>query len=98
MFKGFRPARFFVLAWASFALFVLITSLRAFGVIHQNFITIHGIQIGSVLEATLLSLALFDRYNIVKREREEILKKTMELQRQTNEELEKKVLVRTHEL
>jgi signal transduction histidine kinase/DNA-binding response OmpR family regulator len=45
--------------------------LRAFGILPNNFITAYSMQIGSALEVILLSLALADRINIIREEKEE---------------------------
>jgi two-component system, sensor histidine kinase LadS len=67
--QGFRPARFFLLAWTMFLLLTSMSALRIFAILPVNFITIHGMRIGSILEVILLSLALADRINIYKKEK-----------------------------
>lgn len=65
-----RPALFYVLAWTIFLLSTAIFILQIDGIIPNNFLTEHSIQIGSAIETFLLSLALADRINIYKKERE----------------------------
>lgn len=72
LFKGYRPARFFALAWVALILGVLVIGLRNFGVLPFHFLTNYSNLIGSAAEVVLLSLALADRINILKREKEEI--------------------------
>jgi len=69
--KGYRPARYFVTAWFIFLFGSFLYLLRAFGLTPNNFITTYSMQIGSALEVVLLSLALADRINIIKQEKEE---------------------------
>ncbi len=65
-----RPALFYVLAWTIFLISTAIFILQIDGFLPNNFLTEHAIQIGSAIETLLLSLALADRINIYKRERE----------------------------
>lgn len=58
---GLVIARFFVLAFAMFAAGASIYLLNVFGVLPVSPLTNHSIQLGSALEAVLLSLALAHR-------------------------------------
>lgn len=61
--SGYRPARFYLLAWAGFIFGCTLRLLLGAGFVPSNFITEYGVQIGSALEVVLLSLALADRIN-----------------------------------
>ena len=65
---GVRAGAFFTLAWTPLTIGVLATAGRALGVFPENFFTEYAMQIGSGLEAFILTLALADR---LYREREE---------------------------
>ncbi|MGM0766757.1 MAG: EAL domain-containing protein [Pseudomonadota bacterium] len=65
---GVRAGAFFTIAWTPLTIGVLATSGRALGFFPENFLTEHAMQIGSGLEAFILTLALADR---LYREREE---------------------------
>ncbi len=67
---GYRPARYFVLAWSVFLLFSIVTLLRVTAVLPNNFLTVYGFQIASVALVLLLSFALADRINLMKQEKE----------------------------
>ena len=69
--RGIRSARFYLIAWTAFFIGVILSTLRVMGILPHNFITEYGMQIGSGLEMILLSLALADRINIMKKEKEE---------------------------
>lgn len=69
--QGYRAARFYLLAWTVFLLLSILFSARALGIFPNNFLTIHSFEIGSVFEVVFLSLALADRINILKKEKEE---------------------------
>lgn len=61
--KGYKPARFFMLAWTVFLIGVAIYMLKTFGLLPHNAVTQNGFQIGAWLEMVLLSSALASRVN-----------------------------------
>lgn len=65
---GVRAGIFFTLAWTPLTIGVLATSGRALGLFPETFFTEYAMQIGSGLEAFILTLALADR---LYREREQ---------------------------
>ncbi|WP_166258547.1 EAL domain-containing protein [Marinobacter salicampi] len=58
---GVVIARFFVLAWATFALGASLYLLSVFDFLPVNLVTTHAMQVGSVAEVLLLSFALAHR-------------------------------------
>ncbi len=67
-FKRNRQAIFFILAWTVFLGFIGVGSLTVLGVLPLPLVVgTFGSQIGSALEAILLSLGLADRINIMKK-------------------------------
>lgn len=106
---GFRPARFFVIAWIVYLIGAILVALRGLGLAPTSFITTYSIQIGSAMEVILLSLALADKINTLRKEiaqralEKERLEKEQERERremmeQQNEKLEQLVAARTQEL
>lgn len=69
--SGFRPARFFMLAWSVYAVTGLAFALTFRGTLHLDSWVFTTFQAGSALEAVLLSFALADRIKTMQREREE---------------------------
>ncbi len=69
--KGYLPARFYLIAWLSLLVAVLILALKTFGFVPSNFFTTNILQIGSALEVILLSFAIADRINHLRKEKEE---------------------------
>ena len=69
--RGFRPARFFLLAWTLLTLGGVVYALTWRGVLPFTVWNLHSFQIGSAFEAIILSLALGDRVRILRWEREE---------------------------
>ncbi len=103
--KGYRAARFFLYAWIIFLIGVFIFVLKDIGVLPYNQLTIFMMPIGSGIEVALLSLALADRINILKKEKEEsqeqVLLTTIEnvrIIKEQNSVLEHRVKHRTLEL
>ncbi|MBI4807650.1 MAG: EAL domain-containing protein [Nitrosomonadales bacterium] len=68
--RGHPGARYFLLAWTLLMIGVSTQGIRNVGWLPTNMFTLHAIQIGSALEMLLLSFALADRINVVRRERD----------------------------
>jgi len=103
--KGFRPAKYFLIAWSFFLVGVIIYVLKDVGVLPFNNFTLYTMPVGSAIEVVLLSFALADRINILKKEKEEsqaqVLKALQENEKLITEQnviLELKVTERTEEL
>jgi diguanylate cyclase (GGDEF)-like protein len=110
--RGYRHARYFVLAWVALLLGTSALALSKFGVLPWNAVTANGAQIGAVIEVLLLSFALGDRISQERAARfkaqEEVLessrlaqdaqKELLQTQKSVNEELEVRVGERTREL
>ena len=73
---GLRSARFFVLGFAVYLVGASLYALKTLGAIPNNIITHYGLQLGSVMEVVLFSLALADRINYL---RESLSQKVDEL-------------------
>jgi len=102
---GYRPARFFLLAWAALLVFIALGALRNFAIVPTHFLTVNGLHIGLALDVVLLSFALADRINSDKRAKEAaqseaLVSRTALLEAtQANErELEDRIAQRTAEL
>jgi diguanylate cyclase (GGDEF)-like protein len=59
--KGYRPARYFMIAWGMLLIGVMAYMLKVFGLLPHNVFTQNGFQVGSLMEMVLLSLALASR-------------------------------------
>jgi diguanylate cyclase (GGDEF)-like protein len=70
--RGYRPARFLVLSLGLYGACGLVYVLTFMGWLPFNDATFHSLQIGSVLEAILLSFALADHINLLRQEREQL--------------------------
>lgn len=103
--KGYGPARFYLLAWSVFMIGIFLFVLSEMGLIPTNNFTAYIMPLGSALEVILLSFALADKINILKKEKEEeqterlrVLGENEKLIREQNIVLEEKVKIRTDEL
>lgn len=68
--KGNKNAVFFLLASFFFLAGILFRVLNVFAIINESFLSEYGMQIGILIEMTILSFALGDRINSIKREEE----------------------------
>ena len=67
---GYRPAKFFLLAWTTLWIGAFIYVLKDYGILPYNNFTNYTLPAGSAIEVVLLSFALADRINILKEEKE----------------------------
>lgn len=95
---GYRPARFFLLAWAVLLVFVVVAALRNFALVPTNFVTLNGLHIGFVFDVLLLSFALGDRINLLRREKLSAQTALLEDAQRHERELEGRVERRTMEI
>jgi signal transduction histidine kinase len=102
---GFSEARFFLIGWSIFLLGVIIYVLKDFEILPYNNFTRYTMHFGSAIEVILLSFALADKINILKKDKElsqaealEAAEQNQQLIREQNIVLEQKVFERTVEL
>lgn len=91
-------ARIFALAWSIFLLGTSVFALRNLSILPANFLTLHGIQIGSAIEMLLLSFALAARFNKLKWQKERAQAETVAMLKKQEAILEAKVAARTQAL
>lgn len=103
--RGYRSAIFFLIAWGFFILGLILYILNNQGIIHMGAYANLPMLVGTAMEAILLSFALADKINILKKEKEKeqnekvaALGENERLIREQNIYLEKMVLSRTEEL
>ena len=96
--RGFRSARYYTLAGFMFLAGLLILGATRMGFLPFNALTANAHTIGSILDVTLLSLALADRINIMKKEVSEAQAGALQIQRRATAELEGEIIRQTKEL
>jgi len=103
--RKYNQTKFFLFAWCVFLISVLVFVLKDYGILPTNVFTTRSVQIGSVIEALLLSFALADKINTYRKEMLElqvrelaISQENEKLIREQNIILEQRVIERTEEL
>lgn len=103
--KKYKPANFYLIAWIAFLGGMIVFVLRNLNVLPYNNFTTYILYVGSAIEAILLSIALADKINVLRKEKEQSqareLEASLENQRLIKEQniiLERKVKERTEAL
>lgn len=91
IYAGYRPARYFLLSFSPLAVMVALFMLKTYSFIDSSWFIDHAFEIGSTLEAWMLSFALAYRFTMLRDENERI-------QKEATVELEQRVIERTREL
>lgn len=104
-FSGYKAARFFALASMATLFGAFITALTVSGYLTYSFAHFHAVEFGIVVDVVLLALALADRINLLREQKEAAEKGFVEQKLQANallemakENLERTVLERTIDL
>jgi hypothetical protein len=104
-YEGYRPARFFVVAYGVLFIGFFIRALVFFNIIPFTIISHNSLNLSFVVEMLFLTFALGDRIRILKDNRDRALRKiitqheaNMQLKDKVNRELEQKVQERIVEL
>lgn len=69
--RGYRPARYFLAGWSFLIAGSLVYAMSHSGVIPRSIVTEFSVQIGTAIEVSLLALALGDRINTLRKEKED---------------------------
>lgn len=103
--KGFRPAVFYLIAWLALLISFIVLIFYNLNWLPYNTFSGYVFYLGSAVEVALLSLALADKINILKKEKEisqahalKISRENEQLVKEQNVVLERKVAERTEEL
>lgn len=97
-FKGYQRARFYVLGWGFLIIHIFIFVLQQNNLISRNLYAHNSLYIGFILEILMFALALSDKFNDLKNEKEAVLAKNIALTKEQNVFLEAKVSEKTKEL
>ncbi len=96
--KGYRMARFFVLAQGILSLGFLVKLLVGLSIIPFTIVSHYSLHFSFVLEMLFLTFALGDRIRILKDTKDRALRRLLKTKELINSELEAKVQARTLEL
>lgn len=104
-YKGYKPARFFVLAYGILFIGFLIKALLFLSVIPFIILSYYSLHVCFLLEMLFLTFALSDRVRILKNNRDRALRRSIsqhkenaELKDKVNRELEARIKERTRQL
>ena len=89
--RGYRQARFFLLAFSALLAGMAMYALKTFHLLPGNSVTEYGLQIGSALQMILLAFALADRMRLLK-------EANVKIEQEARQRLEQRVEERTREL
>ena len=70
LFKGYKEAYYYVLGWTLFMLSLVLYLMTINGLMAFNAISRDALYFGTFLEVWMFSLALGDRYNVIRKEKE----------------------------
>lgn len=96
--KKVRSAKLFLIAWSTAILGGVIFALNKWGVIPYSVYSEYALQVGTLIEVVLLSVAISDRISQAKREKLQAKYHAVSLQKEYNEQLEQRVEQRKEEL
>jgi signal transduction histidine kinase/ActR/RegA family two-component response regulator len=96
--RGYRPARFYVLAWSAFLIGVLIYSAQKAGYAPVSMFTENSAIVGFITTMVLLPLGLADRISLLRQEKLAAQQRVIELQTEQASELEAEVARKTDDL
>lgn len=96
--NGYRPARFFILAWSIMLLAMVTFTLKIANVLPAIFLVENAMQIGSAIEVTLLSLGLADRINALKQQKRDAQERALVAAKAANKLKDEFLANTSHEL
>lgn len=95
---GYRPARWYLLAFATIMVTGAAMVMRNFGLLPRNPLTAYGTQIGAALEVLFLGVALSERLREMVRDALTAKEAALDAAMQAGQQLESRVAERTAEL
>ncbi len=97
-FKRIRTARIYLLAWVFLIASAFAYYGRVLSLVPSTWLTENALNIGSLIELLVLSLAMADRIRVLKQERLENQTYLIDREREMNQELKEQVALKTREL
>ncbi|WP_127554915.1 sensor domain-containing diguanylate cyclase [Saccharospirillum alexandrii] len=96
--KRIRTARIYLLAWVLLIASAFAYYGRVLSLVPSTWLTENALNIGSLIELLVLSLAMADRIRVLKQERLEDQTYLIDREREMNQELKEQVALKTREL
>jgi serine phosphatase RsbU (regulator of sigma subunit) len=95
IYKKYKPAKLFLIAFSVFLAFSTITNLLLAGIFPLSMLMLYSLDIGSTVELILFSIALGDKINSYRKETLKAQAENLQLVKEQNVVLEHKVTERT---
>ena len=95
---GYRPARLYLLTWVGVLIVGGLVAMRNLGIIRGEWMSYEIMYIGAALQTLLLSLALVDRIDSLRREHGQSTIRQLRMESEAKTKLEKEVTARTEEI
>ena len=95
--NNLREARFYIVGWSCLLVSVVVHMLSRFDFVPTTFLTLHGFQIGAVVEAMVFSFALADRINLIQWEKNLLHSTTLKMSERTNKIKDEFLATLSHE-
>lgn len=96
--NGNNAGKYFVMAFSLYLFGMVVYGLKTFAVLPLNFFTTYSVHFAAAAQVTLLSMAMGSRLKEFRTEKEAAQREALRLQKEANEELERKVQQRTEEI
>ena len=96
--RKYRPARYFLLAWATLVILGILLDFRNLGLIDDYWILDNALYIGCVMQTLLISFALGDKIQALQKENAEAQHRALTREQEEKERLEREVHARTEEI
>jgi hypothetical protein len=105
MINGYKPARYYVVAFTFLFMGFMVTMLLHFKMMHVTFLSFYSVNLGVIGQVIFLSMALADKLRTIVSDKEKAqvqvifqLTENEKLKEKVNRELEQKVMERTRDL
>jgi signal transduction histidine kinase len=96
--SGYKPAKLFLIAWSVFLVSVIVFALMNMGILPYRPYFHASMIFGSTLEMFLLSVALADRYNVLRKEKLDSQQKLIQIARENEKIIQKQKIVLEQEV
>lgn len=97
-YRRYRPARYFLLAWATLVILGILLDFRNLGLVDDYWILDNALYIGCVMQTLLISFALGDKIKVLQKENTDAQQRALVREQEEKERLEREVEARTEEI
>jgi len=98
MLRGNQSGKYFTTAFGVYMLGILVSLMRSMDLVPLNFVVEYSVQFGNAIQVILISFALGVKMKQLQLDKASAQEKALELQKNINDKLERKVKQRTEEI